>query len=557
MRRGLAFLLTLLMLAALVLTGCSGRETPETTPESMAEPTPEPTAEPTPEPTLEPTPEPTPEPDRSLSWARAFRDESLEGSLTPEEIAFYTLDAEENPVIVNVPRSEVLTWWNEQESLPRTSFYEQYMPEAVLSLLPTLDYAMGHSYSRFCVPTTEFSTTDVGVAQSFLLETYRINGNGISAEICANYDMGDGCTLRYILVTLRGMDSPEIPNEYQEAFAAAKKIVAGIPEGSGDYEKILFLYRWLTDNVVYDYNDYYGNKWNLLYDTMVKKQTVCAGYSEALYVMANLAGVECFTQDGAFYNGEDWVYHIWNVAKIDGEYYLFDSTWDGGVDPSRYCFFGISDETMQSFASRLILGTLKDYYPACTKDLPTPGSFMLPEDLAAGTVENGVYSQLFMDLKLSWDESWTVYSREEVVKEYYGGKELSLYQYMRMGESYIDLVLNRDESVVQVFLEIGPVELSNGNVCDTSALYMDAITKTLPIRFEAKGLSNVHTERYQTEIDGRVYECMTVSGSAEGATTAWAFFCTEREGYFLLIYIDSGSADQCAQILQELLAGNP
>ena len=66
---------------------------------------------------------------------------------------------------------------------------------------------MAHSYCRFCMPTTEFSPTDVGTGKIFLTDTYRINNSGISAEACATFDLGGGRALRFILVTLRGMDN--------------------------------------------------------------------------------------------------------------------------------------------------------------------------------------------------------------------------------------------------------------------------------------------------------------------------------------------------------------
>ena len=346
-------------------------------------------------------------------------------------------------------------------------------------------------------------------------------------------------------------------SEYQESIAKAREIVAEIPAGSGDYDKILFLYQWLTEHVRYDFNDYYESEWNLLYDTMIKNQTVCAGYTEALYVMANLAGVECFTQAGNINDGGGWSSHIWNVAKIDGEYYLFDSTWDEGLDPSRYCFFGVSSETMQSYRPRLIIGMLKDYCPPCTKDLPLPGGFSLPAELQTGAVDGSTYSQPYMDLTLSWGDSWTALTRDEINEAFYGGGAPNLRVALKLGIPYVDLVLRRGREMVEVFLEYEGVEASDGSICDSPASYMDAMDSLLSEELEGLGLKDVKAERFQKEIGGQLYEGLTVSGSLGIAKTCQYMLCTMKDNVFLTIMISSESPIKCKQILQSFLGETP
>lgn len=547
MRREVALLLAVLLLSA-ALSGCTGRpvsgEKPAPTPEETSAPTPEPT--------------PAPTPDCSLSWTKAFRDDSLpEGSLTPEEIAFQLTDGEGNISILNVPWKDVLAWWNEQETLPRTHYFEQFAPDALQSLYPVLDYAMANSYSCFCVPSTDFTPSDVAVGRNCLQWMYRINGNIISAESCGSFDFGDGKTLQYILITLRGMNGQGSRSEYQESIARAREIVAGIPKGSGDFEKILYLYNWLTENVVYyDVDDpysYYNDDWNLLYDTLVKNSTVCAGYAEALYVMCNLADVECFIVMGSLYGGQGWGDHAWNVAKIDGEYYQFDSTWDAGSPPERYCFFGMSDETMQFFYRRLVRDPPEDFRQPCPRDLPVPGVSAIPADLSPGAVEDNSYSQPFADLKLSWDDSWTAYSREKISEVFYGGMELNMEQYLKLGTPYTDLALEKNGKTAEVLLELSPVQISDV-LADSAELYMDTMQQLLPAQLEETGLQDPQTERTRKEICGRSYECLTVSGLVNGFPMTETFLCTERDGLFLTIILTSGVGEQWERTLQELLA---
>ena len=501
------------------------------------------------------------EPDRSLSWSKAFLDDTLpEGFLTPEVAAFYAAGDEGKPEIRNVPLEEVLDWWNRQDSLPRTRYFEKFMPERLEDLYPFLDYAFAHSCSSFCVPTTTFTATDIAGGWKYLPLTYRINNRGISTLTPASFDLGDGRTLQYVTVTLRGMEKQGVMSEYQQSLAAARDIVAGIPEGSSEYEKALYLYQWLTDNVYYDYGDYYESEWNLLYDTLVKKKTVCAGYAEALYVMYNLAGIECFTVYGSIYRDGDWSNHIWNVARIDGEYYLFDATWDAGSLPDYYLFFGISEERMQAFYPRILLGQPEEYCPPCTLNLPRPNARALPEALAAlseGSLEEGVYSQPFWNLRLCVDDSWTIIPREEIESMYFGESflaALDLKEHFAMGLPYVDLILARDDTTVQIILEQGPITLDDGKSYDSAESYADALFGQLGPMLEAFGASHVNCERFETEINGESYQCVMVVGKTGWRSTSMVYNIAQREGCFLQIVISS-SGSSVDELMQELLNG--
>ena len=62
-----------------------------------------------------------------------------------------------------------------------------------------------------------------------------------------------------MLVTVSGLSTPAQAQKYWQGLAAAQDIVKALPEGLSEMETVLSLYRYLTDNVRYDYNDYYQN----------------------------------------------------------------------------------------------------------------------------------------------------------------------------------------------------------------------------------------------------------------------------------------------------------
>ena len=369
--RGASLLLAAML--AVCTVGCGKGSAEPVLPTATAAAAPTSAPEQTPAPTPAPTSEPTPEPDRSIRLAAAFGDDGLtEGILSPKEVGFYFRDLDAAPRIEVLPREEVLAWHAAQKTLPRPRFFEDRLPEYFRELYPYLDYAYVHSYSRVCIPTAEFSFSNFSNGWKYLPLTYNINNERLSAFLAGIFEPEGGGKLEYLTVVINGMDWYGRGSEYLEAMAAAEALAADIPEWSSEYDKALYLYGWLTENARFDEGDYYSGDWNLLYDALIRKKTVCAGFVEALDVLYNLAGLECFLVGGSVKVNGVWSGHLWNAAKVDGEYYLFDATMDAGKPPSDYSFFGVSEETMQSVYPRALMGGAEEYCPACTRDLPLP-----------------------------------------------------------------------------------------------------------------------------------------------------------------------------------------
>lgn len=85
------------------------------------------------------------------------------------------------------------------------------------------------------------------------------------------------------------------------------------------------------------------------YGALVEGEAVCEGYSKAMMLLLNLAGVDCTTIRG---NGEGeeskWERHMWNLVNIGGNWYHLDSTWDDSdeAEPS-YDFFNLTDDSVR------------------------------------------------------------------------------------------------------------------------------------------------------------------------------------------------------------------
>ncbi len=107
-----------------------------------------------------------------------------------------------------------------------------------------------------------------------------------------------------------------------------------------DWERTRAIYVWLTENVAYDVDGFFGRK-KMVADassTFASGRAVCQGYSELFTLMAKRLGLQCLTVSGyakgyGFQPGQaiKATNHAWNMVAIEGNYYLFDATWGAGA----------------------------------------------------------------------------------------------------------------------------------------------------------------------------------------------------------------------------------
>lgn len=312
-----------------------------------------------------------------IPYSTAFISDAVpEGSATPNTISFYMEDDSGNATVRNVSPEEIAAFSAQMEHLPRTTHFNRFIPENLHSLFPILDYSIYHGYSKICIPTTEFEGTDVIAADRYLYMMYHINDKGVSGRTVSSFENEAGETVNYVFVGIMGLTTADA-SRYREAIDRARKIVDTVPDDYGEYETALYLYQYLTDHVRYHPGDYYADTdWNLLYDALINQSTVCAGYSEALYVLYNLAGIECFSIGGYVYAGSNSALtetyngsHIWNVAKLNGVYYEFDPTWDEGEAIADYHFFAVSTEDLLYYYPRNIDAITDEYCEPRTESL--------------------------------------------------------------------------------------------------------------------------------------------------------------------------------------------
>ncbi len=126
-------------------------------------------------------------------------------------------------------------------------------------------------------------------------------------------------------------DAPEgttATSQYTEVHETIKQFLSEMDlDDKSEIYKVKAIYKWITENVVYDYDalesgpDNPSHKYaGTVHSALFTHKAVCQGYATLLKTMLNEAGVDCLYITGGT--------HGWNMIRIDGIWYLADSTWD-------------------------------------------------------------------------------------------------------------------------------------------------------------------------------------------------------------------------------------
>lgn len=125
-------------------------------------------------------------------------------------------------------------------------------------------------------------------------------------------------------------------------------------EALSDLEKEEAIYRWLVDNVNYDWTlqDVLSEteRWSYQpYGALINRTAVCLGYATSFQLLMDMSGVECITIVGACFNSTGD--HAWNMVKLNGEWYCVDVTWDangreGQGNDHTWRYFNVTSDEM-------------------------------------------------------------------------------------------------------------------------------------------------------------------------------------------------------------------
>lgn len=140
------------------------------------------------------------------------------------------------------------------------------------------------------------------------------------------------------------------------------EIISLMPSGLSDYDKVLFIHDYIVKNCEYaketfqkyknnkksvNYTDYY--KIFTPYGCLIDRSAVCEGISKAFQILCTEVGIE--TRQVVGYLGEEA--HMWNLVKIDSNWYHIDVTNDKNRTFNEYIYFCLSDQKIQELGHKI------------------------------------------------------------------------------------------------------------------------------------------------------------------------------------------------------------
>jgi hypothetical protein len=106
---------------------------------------------------------------------------------------------------------------------------------------------------------------------------------------------------------------------------ALKTCLDGITCQMSEYDKIKYVYEYIVLNVEYVLDSPDNQN---IYSSMVRGQSVCAGYARMMQLLLQELDIECIYVTGTIPSQGA---HAWNIVKCDGKYYHVDPTFGDPV----------------------------------------------------------------------------------------------------------------------------------------------------------------------------------------------------------------------------------
>lgn len=258
----------------------------------------------------------------------------------------------------NIPEGSVLFFRDyqekivtEKELLDYTSEYTQYNSTYFKSLLEDEDlciynayiYAMEHGYTNFELYVADnekdfsFIRHYVGLDSPFLEQNVSVDSE--STLLWSSNAVGE--RVRFTIDHFTDANW----QKKLEALDACKKIIAEMPDFDTQEEQLEYLLQQVCKNTTYtDYGSQTTQSY--LYDAVINGQSNCDGYSNMLFLLFRLAGVDACEAMGNDAAGENdnAVGHTWVVAKVNDNFYNYDATYADDEEMISMVYASFSDE---------------------------------------------------------------------------------------------------------------------------------------------------------------------------------------------------------------------
>jgi len=257
-------------------------------------------------------------------------------------------------------------------------------------------------------------------------------------------------------ITLSGtytMNEQQIEAAKSEIDAYVETCIAGYQGGNDDYEKVKYVYEYLIKNTEYDLTA--PNNQNIL-SVVENHKTVCQGYAKMTQYILNRMGVFCILCEGIVKGTES---HVWNVVRINDNYYHVDATWgdasykivdnEPGFDPPEinYDYLCVDDVTIKK--SHVLKDNIE--MPACNS---MDANYYVKEGLYLTEIDTGIIAAAFDNARARGDSMVTLKCENANVYTAlfnYLIDNHSIFDYLN-GSTSVNYVEFRDECRIMFYL---------------------------------------------------------------------------------------------------------
>ncbi len=166
-------------------------------------------------------------------------------------------------------------------------------------------------------------------------------------------------------------------------------------------------------------------------------------------------------------------------------------------------------------------------------------------------IEDGVYRQPAFGIGISV-EGWELTERDAIGRSLFGISDYASYSKEELLANhipYVEQMMTRDMTTVQLMLEQAPITSSDGVPANTPAEYMDNNARTIPALNASMGVPIASDERFQRSLCGLAFEGYRCYVSYNGVELFQTMLTTEKDGLFFTIYITCLGTDESEAVL--------
>ena len=130
-----------------------------------------------------------------------------------------------------------------------------------------------------------------------------------------------------------------------ELDAVCDEVIASLSDPDDEWQTELEIHDYIIENCRYKIVEN-EHIYSSAYGALVNGEAACEGYSKAIQLLLDRAGIENYVICGQATNNNGSGSHMWNIVKINGDFYHLDATWNDPTDneSENHRYFNVTDE---------------------------------------------------------------------------------------------------------------------------------------------------------------------------------------------------------------------